>query len=493
MKPAMPFLLLALWFPPSLLAQGKVQWEALYFSDDTQKLLLSPVKAPEPGRVIWEWAPHDGLRQQYLTLVETSFPSKQKFDNKNFGQPLEIMGGVLKITQPRFKNAGYFTLRQLGPQPQILAQYDVTAVQVFPKTSTLDPSEDVTLGCRASKARDSYSLKWKTTPGSDRSGSTTELRFNETSYLIVNRVHHKPGTDTYVCELRLNRTVVHSNSAALTYTVQQNLRSSVFRASVPRSKITIVPRIRTPLDHEIILKSPFTVQWEPRLLAQDRKIICQGQPNGAFSTRSNHFRDRISPFLVGETLRSVKISTTLFQDAGDFEYLVGFKSLRFLRLTTIIVTAESSVSASGGLQVSLTCTASSLPASTRLLWIDPDGREAAATLDLQSNSLTLGHLEIQAQASQWSCVLFEGEILRAVYPYTLRIPDQNYHPSDAIALWVLVGYLGVKVTILVWLCCLFCKWVAGEQKKHQATPQAKVADGRHAASPGSAPPAGIIR
>ncbi|RXM97846.1 hypothetical protein EOD39_13910 [Acipenser ruthenus] len=152
---------------------------------------------------------------------------------------------------------------------------------------------------------------------------------------------------------------------------------------------------------------------------------------------------------------ALKIKRPRFDSAGSFtlrQIAPGPKILARYELVGLQVSV-----AVEGSSVSLHCTASSLPASTRLLWIDWEGREAVSGQEGGNRTLTL-EVPTDVQRGEWTCALLEGGFPKAVYPYQLHtstvteLLDGCF--TDSVLFCVLVGYLTVKTAacVALWFC-----------------------------------------
>ncbi|KAK6471195.1 hypothetical protein HHUSO_G30138 [Huso huso] len=457
--------LFQLWALQSLFirapATEEVEPEVLYFNGDTSEVVLNATGHPAAAAVSWDWGSHDGrVRSVTLLAAEFSGGSVRYFNSSGFNAALEFGDCcALKIKRPRFDSAGSFTLRQIAPGPKILARYELVGLQVSTSFEYYRRTfEDVTLRCSASKLLpNSFSLAWKTDGVYEEKNSV--LRFDNALYFIM-RQDCKRLSTLCRCELQYNGTVLQSESVHL-YSdfhmrgYRNRLRSEFYRTSLPESQF-VIPRVSYNYWH--FLSRQYTVYWVPQSSHYEPSTIAHVD-RYEFHTTSEHFENRTSFYVESSHygISCIQISPVLFEDAGEYTTRGDREdNYRTFEMDYRLITIQVSVAVEGS-NVSLHCTASSLPASTRLLWIDWEGREAVSGQEGGNRTLTL-EVPTDVQRGEWTCALLEGGFPKAVYPYQLdtstvtELLDGCF--TDSVLFCVLVGYLTVKTAacVALWFC-----------------------------------------
>ncbi|MGH0178823.1 UNVERIFIED_CONTAM: hypothetical protein FKN15_078449 [Acipenser sinensis] len=438
------------------LATEEVEPEVLYFNGDTREVVLNATGHPAAAAVSWDWGSHDGrVRSVTLLAAEFSGGSVSYFNSSGFNAALEFGDCcALKIKRPGFDSAGSFTLRQIAPGPKILARYELVGLQVSSSSEYYRMTfEDVTLRCSASKLLpNSFSLAWKTDGVYEEKNSI--LRFDNALYFIMGQDCKRLST-LCRCELQYNGTVLQSESVHLYFHrrgYRNQLRSGFYRTSLPESQF-VIPSVSYSYWH--FLSPRYTVYWVPQSSHYEPSTIAHLDRDGyEFHTTSEHFENRTSFYVESShygIISCIQISPVLFEDAGEYTTRGDREEMDY-RLITIQVSV-----AVEGSSVSLHCTASSLPASARLLWIDWEGREAVSGQEGGNRTLTL-EVPADVQQGEWTCALLEGGFPKAVYPYQLdtstvtELVDGCF--TDSVLFCVLVGYLTVKTAacVALWFC-----------------------------------------
>ncbi|XP_041097484.1 uncharacterized protein LOC121308872 isoform X2 [Polyodon spathula] len=457
-------------------AAEQVEPEVLYFNGHTSEVVLNATGHPAAAAVSWDWGSHDGrVRNATLLAAEFSGGAVRYFNDSGFNAALEFGDCcALKIKRPGFDSAGSFTLRQTAPASRILARYELVGMKVSTSSENYRRTfEDVTLRCSASKLLpNTLSLAWKR-DGVYLEQKSSILRFDNALYFIK-RHDCKPTSALYLCEMQCSGTVLQRGNI-------HGLRSKFYRASLPESQF-VIPIVSH--GHRHFFSSLYTIYWEPQSSPYDPSAIAHVDTvEYDFNTTSEHFENRTSFSLdrYGYETSCIQIQPVLFEDAG--EYTARGDHANYYRADEInyrLITIQVSVTVEGS-GVSLHCTASSLPALTRLLWIDWEGREAASGQGGGSRTLTL-EVPADAPRGEWTCALLEGGFPKAVYPYQLdtstfvELLDGCF--TDSVLFWVLVGYLTVKTAACVGLCFCFKKLLDIKVEKEMRTKRLRAGTAR---------------
>ncbi|XP_058890040.1 uncharacterized protein LOC117426278 isoform X2 [Acipenser ruthenus] len=194
--------LLELYFP----ASAYVPTQDLSLIDELTSVTL-PVPVGISGtEFVWEWTPHDGRfkKVQLVTAKRSkSSPGAQyswtKTSEHNiYYTNFDDGGNGILIIKSKFENAGHYTFKQIQPNSNVLAMFEVFAFKSVPfRWDSVPPGVDVTRVCTISRLPESSRLQWKL----NRSlSAATKCHYNNTAVIIIQNVDEH-STGNYSCDL----------------------------------------------------------------------------------------------------------------------------------------------------------------------------------------------------------------------------------------------------------------------------------------------------
>ncbi|XP_072924074.1 uncharacterized protein [Hemitrygon akajei] len=187
--------------------------------------------------------------------------------------------------------------------------------------------------------------------------------------------------------------------------------------------------------------------WLSHLHQSSRKTIATAFKSQPMNVSESHFVNRLmltkTPFNGWNF--SMRVFPVVFEDAGEYTCTLETITFMTIRLSTVKVTAEPSDTVTEGDTVTLNCSVSDVPASTRLVWINGDGETVGEkTLSGEEKSLSLVIQKADRGRGKWTCGVFDQKTLQLSVPYNLEfrvrsLPDR----------WIttISGYLFVKLVV----------------------------------------------
>ncbi|XP_078267135.1 uncharacterized protein LOC144599773 [Rhinoraja longicauda] len=393
-----------------------------YSLDNGDAIVLNGPDNPEKDSVVvWEWKPHSGKEIEKLTTFKRTgdyWNKEEAAGGSNVDLYPEMIVNYdtldLTIHNPIFKWAGLFTLTQTEPTKQILKQYELFGIKVEASPQRPLVGSDVTLSCTISRLSDTVSLHWRPKDSSQQNRSNTEqIRLNNTVYLMVRHVTVEDGK-LYVCEVQENGKIVHTSNGDFTVNKYlYNKRYTLYRSSTDHSELHLVCYGSYSYGYS---RAEWT--WTSRHLQQQPRVIASATRSQPTNVDGTDFNNRlVTPGKRFDgTDFSVRIVPVLFQDAGVYTCYLGTNP--FLTIDLITVKAEPSDAVTEGDNVTLTCSVSHVIGSTRLVWINGDGRTVEEkALAGKEKSLCLVIQKAERGRGNWRCGLFHQDLPRLFVPY----------------------------------------------------------------------------
>ncbi|XP_062908706.1 uncharacterized protein LOC134348853 [Mobula hypostoma] len=394
--------------------------DQVYFLEKNyDDIILERPDNPRNGPFVLEWKPHS---EQHTYQMGTftrdvsgwwigNWNDDWRLINLHQEMRLDYSTGNLIINRPNFKFAGLFTLTQAQ---KIMKQYEIFGIKVEMSPQQPLLGSDVTLSCTISRLPDTVSLHWKPVGSSQQNRrNTDQIRLNNTVYLMVRHVTVKDGK-LFQCEVRENGNIVLTSKAD--FTVDTHLyqkRYTLYRPSTEYSELHLVCYYPSAYTH-----GQWT--WKSRQPQDQQKQIASATIHQPINVNSTDFENRLMTSVKkfnGKNF-SVRIVPVLFGDAGVYTCFLETNTFLTIELITVKVTAEPSDTVTEGDTVTLSCSVSDVTASTRLVWINGDGKTIGdKTPTGEEKSLGLIVQKAERGRGKWMCGVFDQDRLRIIVPY----------------------------------------------------------------------------
>ncbi|XP_072120184.1 uncharacterized protein [Mobula birostris] len=394
--------------------------DQVYFLEKNyDDIILERPNNPGNGPFVLEWKPHSEQHTYQMgtfTRISRRWTGNWNDDWRSINlcqeMRLDYRTGNLIINGPNFKFAGLFTLTQAQKN---VKQYEIFGIKV--ETSSQQPllGSDVTLSCTISRLPDTISLHWKTVGSSQQNRrNTDQIRLNNTVYLMVRHVTVEDGK-LYQCEVRENGNIVLTSKADFTVDTHLYWRHyTLYRPSTDYSELHLVCYSCSTY------YSTAVWNWGSHQRQNHQKQIAAATIHQPINVNSTDFENRLMTSVKkfnGKNF-SVRIVPVLFGDAGVYTCFLETNTFPTIELITVKVTAEPSDTVTEGDTVTLSCSVSDITASTRLVWINGDGKTIGdKTLTGEEKSLGLIVQKAERGRGKWMCGVFDQDRLRIIVPY----------------------------------------------------------------------------
>ncbi|XP_067899147.1 uncharacterized protein [Heterodontus francisci] len=424
----------------------------IYFPVGEKHIVLNGSDIPVQGTILWEWTPHCG-QPNTKTLVKMTAEGQgwraewgSKDTEREESKWHQINDSLdIKITNAAFEASGLFTCRQTEPEEKILKQYDVFAIKVERHPRYQFIGSDVTLSCTISRLSGTVSLQWKerNSPQHNRR-KTDQIRLNNKVYLIV-QDFQEDDAHRYACKVQDNGRTVLSVPIELHFSMSEFGRqytsywpifgyNSLNLNCKCKSKCNVSvwyrKNVNPPIRWKIISSADKKEQRNTNILEIQNRIILK------------HFDGMSFP---------LQIYPAQFEDAGTYRCTMDTRDLVTIELITTKVSAIPSHSLSDGDSVSLTCSVSHVNTPTRLVWMNNGRKILVKEKTFNSpgegnNSLSLFIQKIGQHNRNWTCLVFNGTMLKIYIAYKLEVIGRN-----KIAY---LNYVLVFVVLVLLLCII---------------------------------------
>ncbi|XP_072923453.1 uncharacterized protein [Hemitrygon akajei] len=431
----------------------------IYIFDKTDQIVFTGPDIPGNGPVGWDWKPSyiQGI-QRLVTFYKEGSREWTPLWERNFiytgiFQAMDNTAGTvdLIITRPTFKFTGSIILVQREPSYETLKQYEIFGIEVVANPQSPLKGSDVILSCTISRLPDTVSLHWKPVDSSQQNRrNTDQIRLNNTVYLMLRHVTVEDGK-LYQCEVRENGNIVLTSKAD--FTVDKgpyNKHYTLYRSVMDHSEFHLMCYSST----EHYNNAAWT--WLSHLHQSSRKTIATAFKSQPMNVSESHFVNRLmltkTPFNGWNF--SMRVFPVVFEDAGEYTCTLETITFMTIRLSTVKVTAEPSDTVTEGVTVTLNCSVSDVPASTRLVWINGDGETVGEkTLSGEEKSLSLVIQKADRGRGKWTCGVFDQKTLQLSVPYNLEFRADNNTNKIAI-----IGSLVLLLIIILGLVLCFKKY-----------------------------------
>ncbi|GCC21925.1 hypothetical protein chiPu_0000308 [Chiloscyllium punctatum] len=399
----------------------------IYFSEGTKGIVLNGSDIPALGTILWEWTPH---HQQLATRTLVRLKAKglgwkaEQFhqDMQNNETKFHLRNDSLDLSiENVLEAAGLFTCRQTEPEEKILKQYEIFAITVERDPRYPFQGSDVSLSCTISRLDDAITLQLKSGALSqqNRTNSSDPIRLNNTVYLIL-QDSQVDNDKQYSCEIQDNGRTVHSVPIELTFSPSDFGRQyTSYWPILDNNSLNL--NCRCKLQYNLSM-------WTLEIYNQRRIKVTssKGKRNASISKIQNrvvqqHFNGMSFP---------LQVFPVQFEDAGTYTCTMDTLEAVKIKLITIQVTVVPSCPLTEGDNVELQCSVSHVWSATRLAWMD-NGRKVLVKekrFNFSSevnNSLSLFIPKIGQQNRSWTCLVFNGTMLKFHIMHKLAVNEKN--------------------------------------------------------------------
>ncbi|XP_020383291.1 uncharacterized protein LOC109927710 [Rhincodon typus] len=420
----------------------------IYFSGGTKGIVLNGSDIPARGTILWEWTPHHqqlttktlvrmkakGLEWKTEQVYQVMQNSKTKFHLRNHSLDLTIEN-VLEA-------AGLFTCRQTEPEERILKQYEIFAIKVDRDPRYPFLGSDVSLSCTISRLADTVTLQLKSRAPSqqNRMNNTNQIQLNNTVYLIL-KDSQVDDAEQYACEIQDNGRTVHSVPIELTFSTSDfGRRYTSYWPIFENNSLNLNCRCKSKYNESM---------WILEIYNHIRINIISTDNKDKGNASISKIQNRVILKQFDGMSFPLQIFPVQFEDAGTYTCTMDTMEAVKIKLITSQVTVVPSCPLTVGDNVELKCSVSHVCNATRLAWMDNDRKVLVKEKHFNlsgeaNNSLSLLIPKIGQHNRSWTCLVFNGTMLKFHITHKLAINEKNQ--------FVFLNYILIFATLVLLPC-----------------------------------------